>query len=242
MGNTTTIGPPSTVERTTIVCSSIASWNSGASSGESLPNMHLVVWRLRVGLTWLLAKLGVSGITRRRSSSNRQRWFADCLHLTNWWPWRLTQSWWMLNNSGHCWHEAPGAIASHRRDAAGLVNECFKKIDEMKNGRPVYQSWREKNQRPVLTADPVALFQTNSVVTFFFKGSERVWKGWILPQVQWSIFDLSVKKEDLDSDVLCKRGRHISAECAHGLLFPSGGSLGGQRDNQVSPYITTRVG
>ena len=143
---------------------------------------------------------------------------------------------------GHCWHEAPGAIASHRRDAAGLVNECFKKIDEMKNGRPVYQSWREKNQRPVLTADPVALFQTNSVVTFFFKGSERVWKGWILPQVQWSIFDLSVKKEDLDSDVLCKRGRHISAECAHGLLFPSGGSLGGQRDNQVSPYITTRVG
>jgi len=31
-------------------------------------------------------------IPRRRSSSNRQRWFADCLHLTNWWPWRLTQS------------------------------------------------------------------------------------------------------------------------------------------------------
>ena len=74
---------------------------------------------------------------------------------------------------GHCWHEAPGAIASYRRDAAGLRNECFKKIDEMKNGRPVYQSWREKNQRPVLTADPVALFQTNSVVTCF-KGSERV--------------------------------------------------------------------
>ena len=74
---------------------------------------------------------------------------------------------------GHCWHEAPGAIASQRRDAAGLANECFKKIDKMMNGRPVYQSWREKNQRPVLTADPVASFQTNSVVTCF-KGSERV--------------------------------------------------------------------
>ena len=77
---------------------------------------------------------------------------------------------------GHCWHEAPGAIASERRDAAGLGNECFKKIDKMMNGRPVYQSWREKNQRPVLTADPVALFQTNSVVTCFFL-FERVRKG-----------------------------------------------------------------
>eukprot|EP00435_Cladocopium_sp_Y103_P013571 s4711_g3.t1 len=36
----------------------------------------------------------------------------------------------------HCWFEAPGAVGSKR-----LEGECFKKNGEMKNGRPVYQSY-----------------------------------------------------------------------------------------------------
>jgi len=72
---------------------------------------------------------------------------------------------------GHCWHEAPGAIASHRRDAAGLVNECFKKIDEMKNGRPVYQSWREKNQR---FSDRYLIYQSKKKIwTVTFSAKEE---------------------------------------------------------------------
>lgn len=46
----------------------------------------------------------------------------------------------------HCWFEAPGAVASKRNTAAGH-NECFKKTEEMKNGRPVYQAWLEKYHR-----------------------------------------------------------------------------------------------
>ena len=49
---------------------------------------------------------------------------------------------------GHCWFEAPGAVGSHR-NTGGKGNECYKKTEEMMNGRPVYQCWQEKWQRPV---------------------------------------------------------------------------------------------
>lgn len=49
---------------------------------------------------------------------------------------------------GHCWFEAPGAVGSKRNTASGN-NECFKKTEEMKNGRPVYNAWNEKYNRPV---------------------------------------------------------------------------------------------
>lgn len=47
---------------------------------------------------------------------------------------------------GHCWFEAPGAVGAKRNTASG-DNECFKKTEEMKNGRPVYNAWNEKYNR-----------------------------------------------------------------------------------------------
>ena len=49
---------------------------------------------------------------------------------------------------GHCWFEAPGAVGAKRNTASG-DNECFKKTEEMKNGRPVYNAWNEKYNRRV---------------------------------------------------------------------------------------------
>ena len=49
---------------------------------------------------------------------------------------------------GHCWFEAPGAVGAKRNTGSGN-NECFKKTEEMKNGRPVYNAWNEKYNRPV---------------------------------------------------------------------------------------------
>ncbi|CAJ1345553.1 unnamed protein product, partial [Effrenium voratum] len=48
---------------------------------------------------------------------------------------------------GHCWFEAPGAVGSKRSTAAGMANECFKKTEEMKNNRPVYQAWSAQYNR-----------------------------------------------------------------------------------------------
>ena len=48
---------------------------------------------------------------------------------------------------GHCWFEAPGAVGSKRNTAAGMANECFKKTEEMKNNRPVYQAWSAQYNR-----------------------------------------------------------------------------------------------
>ena len=64
----------------------------------------------------------------------------------------------------HCWFEAPGAVGSKRNTAAGH-NECFKKTEEMKNGRPVYQAWNEKYNRLAVTTETAKHYQTPPTLT-----------------------------------------------------------------------------